>query len=144
MKTWHARPMEVERKWWIVDATDKTVGRLATHIASILRGKHKPQFSPHVDTGDFVVVVNSDKVKLTGDKWNQRKFFTHSRFFGSTKELSAALLFEKDPAKMVEFAVKGMLPKNKIARRQILKLKAYAGATHPHDAQRPEALTIKD
>lgn len=142
MKTFNAKPGETEMKWWIVDATDQTLGRLATRIATLIRGKHKPQFTPHVDTGDFVVVINSDKVKLTGTKLTDRKYYSRSRFFGSLKSLSAEQLLEKQPARMVELAVQGMLPKNKLSRRLIRKLKAYPGADHPHTAQKPEALTI--
>lgn len=142
MKTWNAKANEVERKWWLVDATDKNVGRIATEIAMVLRGKNKPQFTPHMDTGDFVVVVNSEKMKLTGDKWNSRKYRRHSRYFGSLKELSAAQMLDKDPAEIIVSAVKGMLPKNKLSERLIMKLKAYKGATHPHQAQNPEALKI--
>lgn len=142
MKTWNAKANEVERKWWLVDATDKNVGRIATEIAMVLRGKNKPQFTPHMDTGDFVVVVNSEKMKLTGDKWNTRKYRRHSRYFGSLKELSAAQMLDKDPAEIIVSAVKGMLPKNKLSERLIMKLKAYKGGTHPHQAQNPEALKI--
>lgn len=142
MKTWNAKPNEVERKWWIVDATDKTLGRLSSEIAKVLRGKNKPQFTPHVDTGDFVVVVNSDKIKMTGNKMIQKKYYTHSRFFGSLKDLTAEQLLEKDAPQMIKFAVRGMLPKNKLSRQLIKKLKAYNGGEHPHDAQKPEALNI--
>src|SRR5580698_9862296 len=124
MKTWNAKPGEVERKWWLVDATDKTVGRMATEIAKVLRGKNKPEFTPHCDAGDFVVVINAEKVKLSGDKWQDRKHYRHSRYFGSLKALSSAQLMEKKPTEVVREAVKGMLPKTKLA------------------AQRPEALNI--
>jgi large subunit ribosomal protein L13 len=137
MKTYSARAGEVEQKWYLVDADGKTLGRIATEIAKILRGKNKPTFTPHVDTGDFVVVINSEKVKMTGNKWADEKFFSHSRYFGSLKELSAAQVKEKDPTLIVREAVAGMLPKNKLSKRLILKLKAYTGATHPHSAQKP-------
>jgi large subunit ribosomal protein L13 len=142
MKTYNAKPGEVTQKWYLVDADGKTLGRIATEIATILRGKNKPTFTPHVDTGDFVVVINSEKVKMTGNKWNDEKFYSHSRYFGSLKELSAAQLKEKDPAQVVTEAVAGMLPKNKLSKRLILKLKAYAGPTHPHSAQQPETLSL--
>jgi large subunit ribosomal protein L13 len=143
MKTYSAIPGEVEQKWYLVDAADKTLGRIATEIAKVLRGKNKPTFTPHVDTGDFVVVINSEKVKMSGNKWNDEKFYSHSRYFGSLKELSAAQLKEKDPAMVIQEAVAGMLPKNKLSKRLILKLKAYKGATHPHSAQNPVALTFE-
>jgi large subunit ribosomal protein L13 len=143
MRTYNAAPGEVEQKWYLVDADGKTLGRMATEIAKILRGKNKPTFTPHVDTGDFVVVINSEKVKMSGNKWNDEKFYSHSRFFGSLKELSAAQLKEKDPAMVIQEAVAGMLPKNKLSKRLILKLKAYKGAVHPHSAQNPQALTFE-
>ncbi len=144
MKTYNAKPGEIDQKWYLVDADGKTLGRIATHIAQILRGKNKPTFTPHIDTGDFVVVINSEKVKMSGNKWIDEKFYSHSRFFGSLKELSAAQLLEKDPAMVIQEAVAGMLPKNKLSKRLILKLKAYKGAAHPHAAQQPETLTFKD
>lgn len=142
MKTWNAQPGAVEAKWYIVDASGKTLGRIATEIAKILRGKNKPTFTPHVDTGDFVVVVNSEKVEMTGNKWNDEKFYSHSRYFGSLKELSAAQLRQKDASEVVREAVAGMLPKNKLSKRLIHKLKAYAGPNHPHASQKPEALNL--
>jgi large subunit ribosomal protein L13 len=142
MKTYSAHPGEVEQKWYLVDAEGKTLGRIATKIATILRGKNKPTFTPHVDTGDFVVVINSEKVKMTGNKWVDEKFYSHSRFFGSLKALSAAQLLEKDPAMVIQEAVAGMLPKTKLSKRLILKLKAYKGAVHPHSAQQPETLNL--
>ena len=142
MKTWNALPGAVEQKWYVVDAAGKTLGRISTEIAKILRGKNKPTFTPHVDTGDFVIVVNSEKVEMTGNKWNDEKFYSHSRYFGSLKELSAAQLREKDAAAVVREAVAGMLPKNKLSKRLIHKLKAYAGPNHPHASQRPEALNL--
>ncbi|HAG91955.1 MAG TPA: 50S ribosomal protein L13 [Bdellovibrionales bacterium] len=143
MKTWNAKAEEVERKWWVIDASGKTLGRMATEIATVLRGKNKAIFTPHVDCGDFVVVINSEKVEMSGNKWNDEKFYSHSRYFGSLKELTAAQLREKDPAQVVIEAVKGMLPKNKLSRQVIKKLKVYAGAEHPHSAQQPEALNIQ-
>ena len=139
MKTWSAKPNEVNPNWFLVDATDKTVGRLASEIAKVLRGKNKPTFTPHVDTGDFVVVVNSEKVKFTGNKWTVKKYYSHSRFFGSLKEITAEKLREKDPAQILTFAIQGMLPKTKLGRKMITKLKVYKGSTHPHGAQKPVA-----
>ncbi len=143
MKTWNAKAGEVEQRWWVVDASGKTLGRMATEIAKVLRGKNKPTFTPHVDTGDFVVVINSEKVEMSGNKWNDEKFYSHSRYFGSLKELTAAQLRKKDPNQLVIEAVKGMLPKTKLSKRVISKLKVYAGSEHPHSAQKPEALTIE-
>ncbi len=144
MKTWIAKPGQVEAKWYIVDATGKTLGRMCTEIALILRGKNKPTYTPHVDTGDFVIVINSEKVKMSGNKWNDEKFYSHSRYFGSLKELSAAQVRDKDPAMVIQEAVAGMLPKTKLARRLIHKLKAFKGPNHPHASQKPQALNIAD
>ncbi len=144
MNTWNAKPSEVDMKWYLVDASGKTLGRMATEIAKIIRGKNKPTFTPHVDTGDFVVVINSEKVQMTGEKWENEKFYSHSRYFGSLKELSAAQLKEKDPTAIIREAVAGMLPKNKLSKRLIHKLKAYAGPNHPHSAQRPQMLNLGD
>ena len=142
MKTWHAQAGEVDQKWYIVDATGKTLGRISTEIAKILRGKNKPTFTPHVDTGDFVVVINSEKVRMSGNKWNDEKYYTHSRYFGSLKELSMSQMRDKDPANVVVEAVAGMLPKTKLSKRLIHKLKAYAGPNHPHTAQKPQLLDL--
>ncbi len=142
MKTWNAQPGAVQQKWYVVDAAGKTLGRMATEIAKIIRGKNKPTFTPHVDTGDFVIVVNSEKVEMSGNKWNDEKFYTHSRYFGSLKELSAAQMREKDPTQVVREAVAGMLPKNKLSKRLIQKLKVFKGPNHTHASQRPEALNI--
>lgn len=142
MMTWYAKNGEVERKWWLVDATDKTLGRMASEIAKVLRGKNKPQFTPHVDTGDFVIVINSEKVKMTGNKWDQEKYYRRSRYFGSLKELTAAQMREKNPTYIIEQAVAGMLPKTILGRQLISKLKAFKGSDHPHQAQQPEALNI--
>lgn len=140
MKTWNAKTENVERTWWIVDATNVPLGRLAGKIARTLTGKNKPIYTPNADTGDFVVVVNAEKIALTGDKWNQKKYYRHSRYFGSLKEFTAAEMIERDPTFLVEDAVKGMLPKNKMARHLLLKMKAYAGPNHPHANQKPQAL----
>ncbi|MCB0407988.1 MAG: 50S ribosomal protein L13 [Bdellovibrionales bacterium] len=142
MKTWSAKPEEVQRKWWLVDATDKTVGRMASEIAKVLRGKNKPEFTPHIDTGDFVIVINTDKVKFTGAKWNDQKYYKHTGYFGSIKEVTAAEQLEKDSTEILKAAVVGMLPKNTLGRQQGMKLKLYAGSEHPHSAQQPETLNL--
>lgn len=132
-----------ERKWYIVDAKGQVLGRLATKIANILRGKHKPNYTPHVDNGDFVVVINADKIKVTGRKLAQKKYYHYSGYPGGLKEITLEKLLQKSPERAIYFAVKGMLPKNRLARKQLKKLKVYAGQAHPHTAQKPEPLTIK-
>ncbi len=139
MKTWVPKQDDKQEKWWVVDAADKTVGRLATELANVLRGKNKPQFTPHADMGDFVVVINSDKVKFSGNKWLQKKYYTRSRFFGSLREMTAKELLEKDSTQIIYKSVQGMLPKNKLSNKIIKKLKVYPGAEHPHATQKPEA-----
>ena len=143
MKTWNAKAGEVERNWWIIDATDVTLGRLASQVAGLLKGKHKPQYTPHVDTGDFVVILNTDKIQLSGAKLEAKKYFTRSRYFGSIREKSARQWMEKDSTHIVREAVKGMLPKNKLASRLILKLKTYKDGVHPHSAQKPAAFSLQ-
>ena len=142
MKTYIAPVNEIEKKWYVVDAKDKILGRLATEIAFRLRGKHKPTFSPFIDNGDFIIVTNADKIQLTGKKWDDKKYYRHTGYMGGIKETTARELLEKQPTDLVTKAVKGMLPKNKIGRAQLKKLKVYAGADHPHKAQQPEALEI--
>jgi large subunit ribosomal protein L13 len=142
MKTYLAPVNEIEKKWYVVDAKDKILGRLATEIAFRLRGKHKPTFSPFIDNGDFIIVTNADKIQLTGKKWDDKKYYRHTGYMGGIKETTARELLEKQPTDLVTKAVKGMLPKNKIGRAQLKKLKVYAGADHPHKAQQPEALEI--
>lgn len=142
MNTWNAKAEEVDRKWLVIDATGLKVGRLATEVATILRGKHKPTYTPNVDTGDFVVIINTDKAELTGNKWNEKKYFTHSRFFGSLKEKTAAQMKQEDSTFVIREAVRGMLPTNKLSRDVINKLKMYTGAEHPHAAQKPEVYTV--
>ncbi len=144
MKTYVAKPTEAiaARKWFVVDATDMPLGRLASKVATVLRGKHKPTFTPHVDTGDFVVVVNADKVKLTGRKADQKMYYSHSGYPGAIKGINFRTLAEKKPTRPIELAVKGMLPKNVLGRSMIKKLKVYAGPEHPHVAQGPETLTL--
>ena len=142
MKTVVAKDEDVDRKWYVVDATDHVLGRLASKIAFILRGKHKPIFTPHVDTGDFIVVVNADKIALTGKKWGDKVYYRHSGYMGGIKSTTAKELLKKRPEDLVRFAVRGMLPKNRLGRSIIKKLKIYAGSDHPHSAQRPEQLEI--
>jgi len=142
MKTYLAPVNEIERKWYVVDAEDKILGRLATEIASRLRGKHKPTFSPFIDNGDFIIVTNAEKIQLTGKKWDDKKYYHHTGYMGGIKEATAKELLEKHPTDLVLKAVKGMLPKNKIGRAQLKKLKVYAGSDHPHKAQQPAELVI--
>ncbi|MGM0555894.1 MAG: 50S ribosomal protein L13 [Myxococcota bacterium] len=142
MKTYSAKAEDVERKWWLVDLEGKTVGRAATEIATRLRGKHKPTFTPHVDTGDFVVCINADKVVFTGNKMRDKVYRKHSGYPGGLKEITAGELLDRSPEDVIRFAVQGMLPKNKLARKIIKKLKVYAGNEHPHEAQQPEALEL--
>lgn len=142
MKTFVAKEKEVIKKWYLVDAKDKVLGRMATQIAMRLRGKHKPIYTPHADTGDFVVVVNADKVALTGKKWDNKVYYRHSGYIGGLKQISAKDLREKKPRDILRFAVRGMLPKNSLGRRQLKKLKMYVGPDHPHEAQQPKKLEI--
>lgn len=143
MKTYHAKPGEVEREWLLVDATDMVLGRLASEIATILKGKRKPQYTPHVDTGDFVVVINAEKVRLTGNKLNAKAHFHHSGYPGGLKETSIARVLEKHPERVIEHAVKGMLPKNTLGRAMGRKLKVYAGPEHKHEAQKPREIKLE-
>ena len=143
MKSYMARPLEVERKWYVVDAEGQTLGRLATEIARILRGKNKPQYTPHVDTGDFVVVVNAEKVVVTGKKAEQKVYRRHSGYPGGLKETSYEQMMERRPTEILRRAVKGMMPKNRLARQQLRKLKIYAGPEHPHAAQNPQQYEVR-
>ncbi|MBR1618025.1 50S ribosomal protein L13 [bacterium] len=143
MKTYSAKPLEVERKWYVIDAEGAVLGRLATEAANLLRGKNKPQYTPHVDTGDFVVIINADKVCVTGKKETQKLYRSHSGYPGGFKEISFRDLMEKDPTKAIEKAVKGMLPHNTLGDEQFQKLKVYAGSTHPHEAQKPVVYELK-
>jgi large subunit ribosomal protein L13 len=136
-RTYSAKPTEVHRTWYVVDAEGKTLGRLASTIAATLRGKHKPTFTPHIDTGDFVVVVNAEKIKVTGNKETQKFYYRHSNFPGGLKKQSLKDLRERHPDRIIENAVKGMLPRNTLGKAQLTKLKIYAGAEHPHTAQNP-------
>jgi len=142
MKTYLAPVNEIDRKWYVVDAEDKVLGRLASEIASRLRGKHKPTFSSFIDNGDFIVVTNAEKIRLTGNKLNDKKYYRHTGYVGGIKEMNAKELLAKSPTSLITAAVKGMLPKNKLGRAQLKKLKVYAGKDHPHAAQQPAALDI--
>ncbi len=141
-RTYVAKPGEVERKWYVVDATGKTLGRLAARIAHILRGKHKPQYTPHEDVGDFIIVVNAEKIAVTGRKLDQKIYYRHSGYPGGLKAVSLRRMLEKHPERVIEHAVKGMLPRGPLGRRMFKKLKVYAGPTHPHQAQKPEPLEL--
>lgn len=141
-KTYSAKAGDVQRKWYLVDAEGQTLGRLATTIAATLRGKHKPMYTPHLDTGDFVVVVNADKVRLTGTKAEKKTYFRHTGYIGGEKHIPVSTMLEKHPERVVELAVKGMLPKNNLGRLMRRKLKVYASAEHPHTAQQPQPLEI--
>lgn len=142
MKTFMANAATVERKWYVVDAEGKTLGRLAAEVAKVLRGKNKPTFTPHVDTGDHVIVINAAKVVLTGKKLVQKTYFRHSGYVGGTTFTTAGKMLAEKPERMIELAVKGMLPKNTLGRQMYRKLNVYAGAEHPHAAQKPEVLEI--
>lgn len=144
MKSYMAKKDEVPRRWFLVDAQGQTLGRLASRIAMVLRGKNKPQFTPFLDTGDFVVVVNAEGVKLTGKKLDQKIYYRHSGYMGGLKETTARQLLKKKPEEILRHAVRGMLPKNSLGRHQLKKLKIYAGAEHPHQAQQPVPLTWED
>lgn len=141
MKTYSQKASEVQRDWYVVDATDQTLGRLATQIAVLLRGKHKPTFSPNLDGGDFVVVVNAEKVHLTGRKTEQKMYYRHSGYPGGFKQIPFKRMMANHPDRILRFAVKGMLPKTRLGRQQITKLKIYSGAKHPHSAQQPKLYT---
>ena len=142
MKSYMATPQTVERQWYVVDAEGKTLGRLASRIATILRGKHKPAFTPHVDTGDFVIVVNAAKVRLTGKKLDQKMYWWHSGYPGGIKGRTARQMLERKPEEVIKRAVKGMLPKNALGRKMLKKLKVYGGPEHPHQAQQPQPLDL--
>ncbi len=138
MKTWTPKKGEVERKWLLIDAKDKVLGRVAAEVARLLRGKHKPQYAPHVDTGDFVIIINADKVRLTGKKLQQKMYYRHSNYPGGLKSIRADKLLRDKPERMFRLAVKGMLPGNSLGRSQLSKLKIYTGEKHDHAAQKPE------
>lgn len=142
MKTYTVKQEDIERRWWLVDAEDRILGRLASELARVLRGKHKPTFSRHMDVGDHVVVINAEKVRLTGDKEQSKRYFRHSGWMGGDKHLPFEQMRERRPEWIIERAVKGMLPKNKLGRRMAKKLRVYAGPEHPHEAQQPEPLEL--
>ena len=142
MNSFMANPAKVERKWYVVDATGLTLGRLASEVAKVLRGKNKPIFTPHIDTGDYVIVINAEKVKVTGKKLDQKIYYRHSEYVGGMKETTLKEMLAKKPEKVIELAVKGMLPKGPLGREMYTKLHVYAGAEHPHAAQKPEQLTF--
>lgn len=136
--TFMAKPQQVEQKWLVIDATNKPLGRLATEVATLLRGKHKAEYTPHIDTGDFVIVLNAEKVHLTGNKWSDKMYYRHSGYVGGIKGTNAEEMREKRPERMIELAVKGMVPHNRLGRQQMRKLHVYAGNEHKHQAQKPE------
>ena len=142
MKTYMANPDKIERKWYVVDATDKTLGRLTSEIAKVLRGKNKPVYTPHIDTGDYVIVLNAEKIAVTGKKLDQKIYYNHSDYVGGMKETTLREMMDKKPEKVIELAVKGMLPKGPLGRSMIKKLHVYAGPEHDHQAQKPEVLTF--
>ncbi|MBH1941255.1 50S ribosomal protein L13 [Mobilitalea sibirica] len=143
MKSFMASPATIEKKWYVVDATGHTLGRLSSEIAKVLRGKNKPTYTPHIDTGDYVIVVNADKIKVTGKKLQQKIYYNHSDYVGGMRETTLAELMAKKPTDVIMLAVKGMLPKGPLGRSMLTKLHVYAGAEHPHAAQKPEVLEIK-
>jgi large subunit ribosomal protein L13 len=142
VKTYVPKPGSVERSWYIVDAEGQTLGRLASQIAAVLRGKHKPQYSPAVDVGDYVIVLNADKIRVTGRKMEQKKYYRHSGYPGGLSEITLADQLERYPTRVIKAAVRGMLPRNRLGRKQLKKLKVYAGPEHPHEAQRPKQLEL--
>jgi large subunit ribosomal protein L13 len=144
MKTWNAKPGEVERRWYLVDAEGKTLGRLATRVADTLRGKNKAQYTPHVDTGDFVIVVNAEKIAVTGKKLEDKRYYRHSGYPGGIRSRTLQEQLDRRPTEVIRKAVKGMLPRNRLARAQLTKLKVYAGPDHPHEAQSPQPLKLED
>ncbi|MDP2871937.1 MAG: 50S ribosomal protein L13 [Bacillota bacterium] len=144
MSTYTAKPQDINRKWFVVDADGKVLGRLASEVAKVLRGKHKPIFTPHMDTGDFVIVVNAERVMVTGNKAKDKLYFRHSNYPGGLRKTTFETLIKTHPERAVEAAVKGMLPHNRLGRKLYRKLKVYRGPVHPHQAQRPEALVIEE
>ena len=142
MKTVSTKPADVTRDWFVVDAEGKTLGRMATEIARLLRGKHKPEYTPHVDTGDYIIVVNAEKVRVTGNKAKDKMYYRHTGYPGGLRSMSFEKMIDHAPERVVEFAVKGMLPKGPLGRAMYAKLKVYAGTEHPHQAQQPQALTL--
>ena len=142
MKTFSAKPAEVKRDWYLIDAEGKTLGRMATEIAHRLRGKHKPEYTPHVDTGDYIIVVNAEKVKVTGAKFTDKMYYRHTGYIGNLKSINLGKLLEQHPERVLQKAVKGMLPRNPLGRAMFRKLHVYAGPEHPHEAQQPTQLEL--
>ena len=142
MKTFMANPEQIERKWFVIDATGKTLGRLSSEVAKMLRGKNKPIYTPHEDTGDYVIIVNAEKIQVTGKKLDQKIYYNHSAYVGGMKETDLKTMLDKKPEKVIELAVKGMLPKGPLGRKMIKKLFVYAGPEHPHQAQKPESIEL--
>lgn len=142
MKTYTPKLPEIQRRWWLIDANDKVLGRLATEVATLLRGKHKPMYTPHLDTGDYVVVVNAEKVRLTGRKLETKTYFRHSGYMGGGRHIPISRMLERHPERVIELAVKGMLPKTNLGRLMRKKLRVYAGPAHPHEAQQPEVREV--
>jgi large subunit ribosomal protein L13 len=142
IKTYSAKAEDIKREWLVVDAEGKTLGRLSTEIATILRGKHKPIFTPHVDCGDFVIVINADKIRVTGDRLDQKMYYRHSGYMGGLKQISLRQMLQTHPERVLQFSVRGMLPKNRLGRQVFKKLKVYASPTHPHAAQQPRVLEL--
>jgi large subunit ribosomal protein L13 len=142
VKTYAVKAGEIERRWYVVDAKGKTLGRLATQVASILRGKHKPVFSPHLDTGDYVIIINAEKIHVTGKKRSTKMYYRYSGYLGGLKSIVLSEQLEKHPERVLVHAIRGMLPKNRLGRAMLKKLKVYAGAQHPHAAQKPESLEL--
>jgi len=141
-KTYSAKAEEIERTWYVVDAEGKTLGRLATEVARILRGKHKPIYTPHVDTGDYVIIINAEKIRVTGKRLDQKIYYRHSGYMGGLKETSLRTMLDKHPERVLQLAVKGMMPKNRLGRKMYKKLKVYAAPDHPHAAQKPQPLEL--
>jgi large subunit ribosomal protein L13 len=142
VKTISAREQDIQRDWYVIDAQGQTLGRLATRVATVLRGKHKPNYTPHVDCGDYVIVVNAEKVHVTGQKMSQKKYYRHSGYPGGLKQVTLRDQLQKFPNRVIEAAVRGMLPKNRLGRRMFKKLKVYTGAAHPHEAQQPKSMEL--
>lgn len=143
MKTWTPKSAEIERRWWVVDADGLILGRLATQLASVLRGKHKPAYTPHVDVGDYVVVVNAEKIAVTGDRRAQKMYYRHSGYPGGLREMTLDEMLRRHPERVIRLAVRGMLPRNRLGRHMLDKLRVYAGPNHPHEAQSPSPLVIE-
>ena len=142
MSTWTVRPGDIERKWYVVDASDLVLGRLATQVATVLRGKHRPEYTPHADCGDHVIVINAEKIRVTGNKESDKVYYHHTGFAGGIKSITLEKQREKHPERIIEAAVKGMMPKGPLGRAMLKKLKVYAGGEHPHTAQKPEAMKL--